>query len=135
MQAVETYEWVFTNAQTNLLLLNESGGSLVGASQRMAITYVELVCANSNVVDVAARIGFAATTLPTITDNSPNGQRGVFTSHPAIAKGGGKVNANGGATLALGDVGIAPRITITVSTGGATRLIMSFMLLDAEVVS
>jgi hypothetical protein len=135
MQAVETREWVFTTAQTDLLLLDDAGASLVGAAQQMVPTYVQAVCANSNSVDVHVRLGFGATTLPAMTNNSANGQPGVFFTHPAIARGGGAVAANGGASLVVGPVGLGPRLTCGAATGGSWRLVLSFALVDAEVTS
>jgi hypothetical protein len=115
-----------------LELLGEGGADLMGATQRMAITYVKATCSNSNTGDVSIRIGFAASSLTAITNNSANGVRGVFTSHPGIARGGGEVNANGGATLAIGAAGEAPRLTCSAATGGAWRLIIGFVLVETD---
>lgn len=133
MQAIEIYEWVFTTAQTDLALLGTGGADLMGATQRMAITFVKATCSNSNTVDVSVRIGFAASALTAITNNSANGVKGVFTTHPGVAHGGGEVNANGGATLAMGAAGEAPLLTCSAATGGSWRLIIGFVLVETDV--
>lgn len=133
MQAIEIYEWVFTTAQTDLELLGEGGVDLVGATQRMGVTYVKAICSNSNDGDVSVRVGFAASALTAIVNNSANGIKGIFTSHPGVAKGGGEVNANGGATLAMGAAGEAPRLTCSAATGGAWRLLIGYALIETDV--
>lgn len=131
MQATETYEWVFDAAQTNLELLGEGGADLVDSTHRMAVTYVKAITSGSTSVDVSVRIGFAATTLPTITVNSANGNKGVFVSHSGVRPGGGEVNANGGATLALGALGENPRLTCSVPSAGQLRIIIGYNVADA----
>lgn len=131
MESVRTYTWVFTVAQTNLSLKDETGAALVGAGQQMAVTFAKVLAANSNSVDVSARIGFAASALASIANDSANGMEGEFLSSGGIPRGGGEVNSNGGATIALGAKGEQPLLTCSVSTNGSIRVILSFQLLEA----
>jgi hypothetical protein len=119
MQDVTTKEWSFDAAQTNV--------SLQAFTAAGAVTYVDVSTGNSTSVDVAVRIGFAATTLPTLTQNSLTGNAGMVFSHAGIARGGGMVKANGGAPIAIGATGEPLRLTCTVPTGGSLRVIIGYM--------
>jgi hypothetical protein len=119
-----TKEWVFTAAQTDFQM------EAVSANEQMIVSYCQVTCANSNTVDVAVRIGLAAATLPTITNDSATGNAGMVLSHPAIARGGGAVVTNGGAPITIGAAGADLRITLTVSTGGSTRVVISYRIID-----
>lgn len=119
-----TKEWVFTAAQTDFKLED------VDATHRMVATYGQATCASSNSVEVSLRIGFAAATLPTISNNSPTGGLGVFMTHPGMARGGGMVVANGGAPIAAGAAGEDLRMTLTEPTGGSVRVIVTYWLDD-----
>jgi hypothetical protein len=121
-----TREWVFDAAQTDLPLVT------LDADQRGVVMYFSITCANSNVVDVAARAGFAAATLPTVTLNSATGNLGVFFSHGGIARGGGAVAANGGAVIAVGALGDDIRLTNTVPTGGSIRVVMTYDVMTTD---
>jgi hypothetical protein len=117
---VITKEWVFDAAQTNAKLQD------VAANERMAVTYIQCTCANSNSADVAVRVGFGAATLPTVTNNSLTGNAGMLLSHGGIARGGGAIAANGGAVLATGQADEDLRITSTVPTGGFLHVIVAY---------
>lgn len=121
MRGVITKSWVFTSAQTDTSL------ETVGGTNRMAVTYAAITCANSNAADVSVRIGFAATTLPA---ESTSGATGMFFEHGGVAHGGGALAANGGEMIAVGDLGIPPRFTCSAPTGGSVRLVMSWTLLE-----
>jgi len=115
-----TREWVFVSAQTDAQLV------ALASTERMVVTYGQATCANSNVGDVAVRVGFATATMPTISNDSGTGSLGVFMSHPGIAHGGGMVVANGGAPIAVGGPDEDLRITCSAATGGAVRLVLSY---------
>lgn len=115
-----TKEWVFVTAQTDLAIVT------FGADHRGVVTYAQATCSNSNTGDVSLRLGFAAATLPTITNDSATGGTGVFLSHPGIASGGGAVAANGGAPLATGANDEDIRITCSAATGGALRVVLTY---------
>lgn len=121
-----TKEWVFVTAQTDFKIED------VDATHRMVVTYAQATCSNSNTGDVSLRVGFAAATLPTITNDSATGGLGVFMSHPGIAKGGGMVVANGGAPIETGAAGEDLRVTCSAATGGALRLVVSYWLDDVS---
>lgn len=119
-----TKEWVFTAAQTNLVL------ETFDANHRAVVTYAQATCSNGNAGDVSLRVGFAASTLPTITNDSATGGTGVFMSHAGIAKGGGMVVANGGEPIATGALGDELLVTCSAATGGALRLVITFWIDD-----
>jgi hypothetical protein len=119
-----TKEWVFTTAQTDLAIVT------FAALSRGVVTYGQATCSNSNTGDVSVRIGFAASALPTITNDSATGGVGVFMSHPGIAKGGGMVVANGGAPIVTGADGEDLRITCSAATGGALRVVLTYWIDD-----
>lgn len=115
-----TKEWVFVTAQTDFKIED------VDATHRMVVTYGQATCSNSNTGDVSLRVGFAASALPTISNDSATGGVGVFMSHPGIAKGGGMVVANGGAPIAAGAAGEDLRLTCSAATGGALRVVITY---------
>jgi hypothetical protein len=119
-----TKEWVFVTAQTDFQI------QVVGAAERMTAVYGQATCSNSNTGDVSLRVGFAAATLPTISNDSATGGLGVFMSHPGIAKGGGMVVSNGGAPIAVGAMGEDLRITCAAATGGAIRIVITYWIDD-----
>lgn len=124
--AAITKEWVFVTAQTDAQL------EAVGATQRAVVTYAKVTASNGNTVDVAVRLGVAAATLPTISNDSLTGGLGVFLSHPGIAHGGGVVESNGGAPLAVGAPGEDIRLTCGAATGGAIRVIIQYRLMEDQ---
>jgi len=115
MRAVETYEWEFEAAQTDLAILTPP------SNQQFSITAATVTCPNSNSVDVSVRIAFATTTIPAYTPNSATPVTGVFFSHGGIAKGGGWTQPGDGA---IGSAGQPIRITNSVPTGGAIRVVI-----------
>lgn len=121
MTGVTTKSWVWTTAQTDRSL------ETVGGTNRMALVYAAVTCANSNTGDVSVRIGFGTTTLPATTET---GTEGMFFEHGGVAPGGGALAANGGELIAVGEYGIPPRLTCSAPTGGSLRLVMSWRLLD-----
>lgn len=132
MQDVRTLEWAFQTTKANYELTGESSADLVPSGKRMAVTYVELITAGGTTVDVNVRIGFrSGGTLPAIVADSASGIEGVFTSHPGIRPGGGKVSSNGGETIALGGDGLSPLLSCSEPTSGELRLILSFTLVEA----
>ncbi len=120
MRAVETQAWVFDvagGAQSDLAILTPP------SDQYFSIVAATVDAANSNSVDVAVKIGFATTTLPTVTPNSATGAPGIFFLHNGIAKGGGWSQPGNGA---VGAVGQPIRITYSIPTGGSICVIISF---------
>ena len=120
MLSVVTKEWSFDAAQTDVSL------QAFSAPESGVVTYIDVSTGNSTSVDVAVRIGFATTTLPTLTQNSSTGNPGMAFSHSGIARGGGMVKANGGAPIAIGAAGDPLRLTCTAPTGGSLRVIIGY---------
>ena len=119
-----TKEWTFTTAQTDFKIED------VDATHRALIYGATATCSNSNAGDVSLRVGMAAATLPTVTNNSATGNVGVPVSHPGIAKGGGMVWAGGTGPIGVGAAGEDIRITCAAATGGALVLVLKFWLED-----
>jgi hypothetical protein len=111
-----TEEWVFTTAQTDALLLN------VTSTERISILGVVAQNAKNTTVNVSCRIGFATTTLPTVTNNSLTGNAGVFFSFGGVAPGAGAVRA----IPAMGPIGVPVRITCAAATGGDFRPVITY---------
>lgn len=124
MIELESRRWAFDAAQTNLAILTPA------AAERVAIHMVDITAANSNTVDVSVDVGIATTALPTITLNSATGGSGIAFSHPGIAKGGGAVKNGGETPLVVGAAGDPIRMTNSVPTGGAIRVIIAYRLVD-----
>ena len=53
-------------------------------------------------------------------------------SHPAIARGGGMVVANGGAAICVGAVDADLRVTCSAATGGSLRLVVTYRLMEDQ---
>lgn len=119
-----TKEWVFTAAQTDFQM------EAVGSLQQMVVSYCQVTCSNSNNGDVSVRIGLAAATLPTVTNDSATGNAGMVLSHGGVAKGGGAVVANGGQPITTGAADADLRITCSAATGGSLRVVVAYHLLD-----
>lgn len=117
-----TREWVFVTAQTNVAIVT------FGATERGILYGAVATCSNSNTGDVSVRVGFAAATLPTISDDSATGSLGVPVSHPGIAHGGGFVWGGGGSPIGVGAVGEDIRITCSAATGGSLRIVLMYWL-------
>jgi hypothetical protein len=118
MRAAEVEMWEFEVAQTDLAILTPP------SDQYFQIVSATVTAANSNSVDVSARLAFATTTIPAYTPNSSSGVAGEFFSHGGIARGGGWTQAGGNA---VGDVAQPVRLTCSAPTGGSIRVIISFL--------
>jgi hypothetical protein len=119
----DTKEWVFTSAKTDHQLI------AIAATERFQLYYLEITAANSNSQDTSARVGFAASTLPAVSES---GVSGVFFRHGGIPKGGGKTTHAGGAAVATGPLGVPPRFTCSNPLGGDLTLIMTYRILTNQ---
>ena len=122
MISVTNQAWRFDAAQTNAALVT------VDSTHRVIVYGAFATCANANTVDVSLRIGFGASTLPTITVNSTTGGTGVPISHPGIAKGGGFVWSGGGEPIGAGAAGEDVLMTNSVPTGGALDITLAYRI-------
>lgn len=107
----------YTAAQTDTALVT------VAAGLKIVVTRVLLTCANSNSVDVSARVGFG-------TANTPTGA-GVVASHPGIAKGGGFNTGDGSGILGVGADNEDLRLTCSVPTGGSIEVVTSYYTVES----
>jgi len=116
-----TEESVFTAAQTDLALKTVSSGT------KIAITRVSVTCDRANTVNVAYRLGFAASTLP----STGTGVAGILSSHPGVAAGSGVVEGNGGGLLGIGADGEDLRFTCGVPTTGSIRVVVTGFTIES----
>lgn len=112
-----TIEAAFTAAQTDVALVT------IGAGLKIVVTRAALVCANSNTVDVSARIGFGTANTPTTT--------GVVLTHPGIAPGSGFASGSGAGMLGVGADNEDLRITCSVPTTGSVRALISYFTVES----
>lgn len=124
MIEVITKEWVFTTAKTDFSM------ETVSSTQSMIVWFVIATCAHSNTGDVAARIGCATATLPTITNDSATGGLGIAFTHGGIAPGSGAVANLGGSPLVIGAADADLRCTCSAATGGDVRFVVGYSLRD-----
>lgn len=99
-------------AQTDIALVT------VGAGEKIVVTAVSALIANSTTVDTSVRIGFGAATTPTTT--------GVVLTHPGIAPGSGYNRGDGSGILGIGADGEDLRITNSVPTTGSIDALVSY---------
>lgn len=104
----------YTGAQTNTAVLTAS------SSQQIVVKKVSVLADNANSVDVAARVGFGASTTPT--------GDGTILSHPGIASGSGVIEYLGEAGV-IGALNDDLRITNEVPTGGSIDVIVVYKII------
>lgn len=114
---IVTIEAAFTAAQTDVALIT------IGAGLKIVVTQAALICANSNTVDVSARIGFGTANTPTTT--------GVVLTHPGIAPGSGFSRGSGAGMLGVGADNEDLRITCSVPTTGSVRALVSYYTVES----
>ena len=118
---VESYEWVFTTAQTNVTLV----GGVPG--QHIRVTEAEATTDSDGTTNVHCRIFFSSTgTLPTITNNSTAGARGCILSHSDLPPGSGIIVGTGAAVIASSLAGESIVITCDAATAGALRVVLRY---------
>jgi hypothetical protein len=123
-----TRAWIFTAAQTNLVLL------AIAATERLLVTFAQVTAANSNTGDVSITLGTATTTLTIPTADDPTGVSGVFLTHGGIAKGGGEVAgpAAGGGAVHVGGLDEDLRMTCSAAAGGSIRIVLKYRILGDQ---
>jgi hypothetical protein len=124
MRPTITKEWVFTTAQTDFEMED------VPSTASMVVWYCQVTCNHANAGDVSVRIGLAAATLPTVTNNSATGGIGMVLSHGGVSPGGGAIASNGGSPITTGAADADLRITCSAATGGDLRVVVGYHLND-----
>lgn len=102
-------EFTFTTAQTDAALVTVGSGTVI------VVTAIEAVSDADAIVNVAVRVGFAASTLTAV---SGSGITGIVLSHPDIAPGSGIALGNGGGIIGVGADGEDLRITCDAAAAG-----------------
>lgn len=114
---VVTIEAAYTAAQTDTAIVT------IGAGLKIVVTQAALICANTNTVDVAARVGFGTANTPTTT--------GVVLTHPGIPAGSGYSRGDGAGILGIGADNEDLRITCGVPTTGSVRVLVSYYTVES----
>lgn len=107
----------FTAAQTDVAIVT------IATGLKIVVTRISVMASHANTVDVAARVGFGATTTPTAV--------GVLISHPGIAAGSGVVEGSGSGILGVGADGEDLRITSGVPTTGSIDVVTSYYTIES----
>jgi hypothetical protein len=110
---VITLRYNATSAETNTKLITVSGGT------KIVMLSCTVAADHANTVDVAVRVGFAATNTPTTT--------GVYLSHPGIAAGSGIRQAG----MVAGADGEDFILTSEVPTTGSIDVVMTYFTIEA----
>lgn len=120
---IQTIEYLWTTAQTDEIILVSSGA-------KIAVTRISVVLDESTTVGVGFRIGFGASTLPTLPTDG-NTAAGILLSHPGMVPGGGITVGDGSGILGIGADNEDLRITTEVATGGAGRAYISYYTIES----
>lgn len=117
---IESYEWVFTSAQTNVTIVPGIPGS------HIRVTEAEATVDSDGTTNVHCRIFFSGSgTLPAIVNNSATGLRGCILSHSDLPPGSGIIRGTGAAVIASSLAGESIVITCDAATGGALRVVLA----------
>ena len=117
-------EYLWTTAQTDDPIVTVAGGL------KIVVTKASVYCSNANTVNVAARLGFGASTLPTLPTDG-NTAVGIILSAANIAAGSGIVEGDGSGILGVGADGEDLRITTTAATSGACRSVIAYYTIES----
>lgn len=121
---VVSIEYLWTTAQTDDAIVTISAGL------KIVVTRITAVLDEATTVGVGFRMGFGATTLPTIATDG-NAVAGVLLSHPGLVPGGGITVGDGSGILGIGADGEDLRITTEAATGGAGRAYVSYYTVES----
>lgn len=110
-------------AQTNASLVGT-----IAAGTILVVTALEVTCDGANTADVAVRIGFHASTLPTA---SLTGVNAILLSHAGIKAGSGVVKGDGSGILGIGADGEEIRMTCEDPVGGALRVVLTYYTIES----
>lgn len=113
---VQCPEWKFTSAQTDVKIITVSSGT------KIVVTKISvMVSKTSTSTSTAVRVGFGASTLPTVTSNSATPAAGIVFDHGGIVPGSGATEGTGAGIIGVGADGEDLIITCgAATTGGVT---------------
>lgn len=100
----------------------------VGSGVKIVVTRITFHVSAACTVNVAARAGFGASTLPA---TSSGGAAGMLASAAAIPPGGALVEGNGSGILGIGGDNEDLRITHGATTGGKLRVTVSYFTIES----
>ena len=115
---VVTTGTTITGAQTDVALVS------FGASNRFAVTQVQVSLDEACTVGVGYRIGFGTTLTPRLA--------GRIISHPGMVPGSIHSRGDGSAMIGIGAADEDIRITCDAPTGGALDVVITYYGLGAE---
>jgi hypothetical protein len=121
---IQTIEYRWTTAQTDDAIVSVSSG------MKIVVTRVFQVLDEATTVGVAWRLGFGASTLPTLATDG-NTAAGIIASHPGSIPGGGASIGDGSGILGVGADGEDLRITAEAPTSGDARLYISYYTVES----
>ena len=102
---------------------------LATGSGKVVVTRLSVQCSNANSVDVDAKVGFAASTLPT---PGTAGSLDVIHEAKAIPAGGGITIGDGSGVIGIsGSDGEDLRYTCTVPTGGHVSISATYFVINS----
>ncbi len=107
-----TLEAEYAAAQTDTAIITAAAGT------KLVVTEIEVLSSNDTTVNVDVRVGFGAATTPTTV--------GVVLTHPGVAPGSGVVRGSGAGIVGIGADDEDLRITSSVPTDGAIRVLVSY---------
>jgi hypothetical protein len=115
-----------SGAQTDLAI----GPGTVSTGTKVVVTRISVKCSNVNSVNVAAKIGFGATSIPADTTTA-TGSSGILVDHEGIPPGGGFVEGTGGGILGIGADGEELRFTCDAPTSGHVIVSGSYYTIES----
>lgn len=111
---VKTFSQNYTSAQTDTAVVTISTGS------KIVVTSCLVKAANSNTVDVSARLGFGTANTPAYGNN------GLLLTDPGIAHGSGIGRGSGAGIVGVGADDEDLRFTCSVPTGGSVDCTITY---------
>lgn len=118
---VVTAEYSWTGATTDDNIL-----PAISAGTIYVVTMIDVTISKATTVNVAVRIGFGASAVPTAGAANADAVAGVLVSHAGIAPGSGIVKGSGAGVIGIGGDGAELRITAGATTSGEGRVVVTY---------
>ena len=112
-----TLRATYTGAQTDTAVVSVSTGS------KIVVTQAQVTVSNATTATPSMILGFGTANTPTTTN--------VVMAHPGIPGGGGVSRGDGSGILGIGADDADLRITISVPTGGALDIVVSYFTIES----